>query len=130
MTDKHYLKIWREIKHYDGHRDDAIQRDGGKCVRCGKTGDLAVHHKDFKGRGYKGKVNNDLSNLETLCNGCHRKAHAKRGKYLLMVAQLWDKPDREIARLIGLSHPTIKEIRKAIAKKLLIGGGPIYKVSR
>jgi len=40
-----------------------------ECEECGKTKDLHVHHKD------RDLLNNDPSNLKTLCNSCHGKLH-------------------------------------------------------
>lgn len=53
---------------YDGVfktvRPQVLLRDGNRCVKCGLTLDLEVHHID----GYK---NNDLEKLATLCYFCH-----------------------------------------------------------
>lgn len=49
----------------------ALQRDGHACVRCRATTRLAVHHRIPVARGGP----NALSNLETLCEPCHRAAH-------------------------------------------------------
>jgi len=130
MNDKLYLKKWREDRWYNGNRELAIQRDGSKCVKCGKTSSLDVHHKDFMGRGYTGKINNDLTNLETLCDGCHRKAHAKRERYLLKVAGLWDKSNREVGRQLKISHTLVGEIKKELLSKILTGNDPFYMVRR
>lgn len=103
-------------------------RDEYKCVKCGSTKALSVHHKDGKGRGYKGKIDNSLDNLETLCNKCHQKLHGwkrskiNKWKYIQGVCWHWDKSDREIARILSIAHPTVGEIRKYVARKL--GSGP------
>jgi 5-methylcytosine-specific restriction endonuclease McrA len=52
-------------------RAAAQRRDGFRCVRCGLTNrktKLEVHHIDGD------PFNNDLSNLETLCQIHHREA--------------------------------------------------------
>jgi 5-methylcytosine-specific restriction endonuclease McrA len=49
--------------------DLAILHLGGVCARCGLKDDLAIHHKD------QNWMNNDISNLEVLCFGCHKIAH-------------------------------------------------------
>lgn len=43
-----------------------------KCERCGKQNAkrFVVHHKD------RNHHNNDIPNLEVLCDSCHRKEHA------------------------------------------------------
>jgi RNA-directed DNA polymerase len=46
----------------------AKMRDGFRCVRCGATEKLHVHHT-------KGAKSHRLANLETLCLECHHAAH-------------------------------------------------------
>ena len=56
--------------------NEAKQRDGNKCVNCGRSNcRLAAHHIVPLGSG----GTNTLSNLVTLCSSCHRKAHRKQG---------------------------------------------------
>lgn len=43
-----------------------------ECVRCGRPGE-EVHH--IIPRATRPDLTFDLSNLETLCRECHRKAH-------------------------------------------------------
>lgn len=64
----------RDKTHFDGNREQALDRDGHKCVRCSSTNQLTVHHKDRSGRGAD-EHNNDLENLETLCRKCHAAEH-------------------------------------------------------
>ena len=42
---------------------------GNGCELCGSKKNLLVHHKD------KDRHNNNLSNLQTLCESCHNKVH-------------------------------------------------------
>ncbi len=49
----------------------AKMRDGFKCVRCGSTEKLQVHH-------IKGTKSHQLPYLETLCQECHHKQHGYR----------------------------------------------------
>ena len=79
-------KVTREELHYGGNREAVLARDGYACTRCGSTGKLVVHHKDGKGRGHKGAVDNSLDNLQTVCRRCHLAIHenvrqAKRLKF-------------------------------------------------
>lgn len=69
-------RIAREQRHYGGMRQAVLARDEYRCVRCGKSNRLTVHHVDGKGRGFP-DPNNDLLNLETLCRSCHAKLHGK-----------------------------------------------------
>ena len=69
------------LKHHDltrfgGNREKAMERDGYKCVICGATEDLGVHHKDFSGQ--TNKPNNELDNLMTVCKSCHTNIHIPR----------------------------------------------------
>lgn len=132
MARSEYLKEWRDKRYFGGQRKVVLERDGHKCVRCGTTKNINVHHKDFKGRYYKGKVNNSLDNLETLCVGCHMYRHSKYDKpeYMLKVAEHWDKSDRAIGRIMGVSWMLVARIRKTLAKKILTGGRPFSIDSR
>lgn len=59
--------IWKKIS------TEIIERDGGKCVNCPKTGKgLQVHHLD------EFRTNNDPDNLVTLCRDCHLSLYSPR----------------------------------------------------
>lgn len=75
-------KEYREQRHFDGKRDQVIERDCGQCARCGITTQLVVHHRDRNGRNTDTPNNND-ENLETCCRACrlrehHHELHAAR----------------------------------------------------
>lgn len=80
---------WAHNKErFGGHREEAIARDGMKCVECGisrddhksKYGrDITVDHIDGNGRHSKEK-NHRLENLQTLCLTCHSSKDSKAGK--------------------------------------------------
>lgn len=71
-----WAKALREQQNYDGKREAALRRDGYKCVRCGNTRQLCVHHKDRRGRNVPPALkNNKLENLETICRRCHLNEH-------------------------------------------------------
>ena len=58
-------------------RRRALDRDGWRCVQCGKAGRLEVDHIL---RVEDGGAPYDLANLQTLCRGCHvAKTNAERG---------------------------------------------------
>ena len=63
---------WREVRML------TLERDSHRCIRCGGDISLLVHHIT----PWPISQNNDLSNLQTLCHGCHRKAHAALGARL------------------------------------------------
>jgi 5-methylcytosine-specific restriction endonuclease McrA len=73
---KLWAKLQREQQQFDGIRDAIMQRDGHKCVKCGSSEKLCVHHKDGNGRNVPTRQkNNNPENLETLCRRCHIKEH-------------------------------------------------------
>lgn len=65
---------WRE------KRQHIIDRDGGRCVICGSTDELIVHHKQYHlaetGEKYV-PWNYPDKYLVTLCKDCHQRGHAK-----------------------------------------------------
>lgn len=69
---KYYAPEWMEL------RDKALDRDGHKCINCGATRKLNVHHLCY----IKGKKvwEVPLWYLVTLCETCHAKEHKKRLK--------------------------------------------------
>ena len=69
-------KAYRDKIYFSGNKAIALERDGYKCTRCGATDNLAMHHKD--GSGQTDNPNNDLDNLETLCDSCHTLHHNPR----------------------------------------------------
>lgn len=52
-------------------RAQALQRDGNRCRRCGNGGKLQAHHLVKPEHGGR----DELSNLITLCDRCHRQTH-------------------------------------------------------
>lgn len=65
-------------RRLDGNLLRALERDQHRCVRCGVQASgrrhLNVHHIDGHG-GRADGANNDLENLATLCNKCHKEVH-------------------------------------------------------
>jgi 5-methylcytosine-specific restriction endonuclease McrA len=58
-------RAWRTL------RAQALQRDGDRCVKCGRPDRLAVHHVVPLAEG--GTM--ALDGLTTLCHDCHHAAH-------------------------------------------------------
>ena len=56
-------------ENWDSIRKLVYQRDGNRCVMCGKRGKLHCHHIV----PVKISKDNSLSNLVSVCNKCHRK---------------------------------------------------------
>lgn len=68
-------------------REAAIERDGRKCVLCGSTDNLEVHHIKHRADG----GTDDLDNLTTLCARCHAKQHEGEPIHNLMVSRFFNK---------------------------------------
>jgi hypothetical protein len=63
---------------------------GNKCVRCGNSNNLVLHHKD------KNELNNALGNFEVLCKLCHSKEH--NGEHIETLKRTW------ILKKVGLRN--------------------------
>jgi 5-methylcytosine-specific restriction endonuclease McrA len=64
------MRMWQRI------RLNILARDKHRCVICGSTKRLGVHHLDGSGDQHHNTVaNNDEKNLVTLCMSCHNKLH-------------------------------------------------------
>lgn len=63
-----YIKSdeWREIAA------KRMKKDGYKCVMCGATINLCVHHLTYDNLGTE-----PLTDLITLCKKCHKNLHGK-----------------------------------------------------
>ena len=61
---------WRDWRG-NPNRRAALERDGWRCRKCGKAGQLEVHHVESLEDG----GTHDLDNLRTLCRGCHIRLH-------------------------------------------------------
>lgn len=62
--DAHTRSCW----NWEQAKRAALERDGHRCVRCGKATRLHVHH-------LQSPDDHGLDNLVTLCGSCHRLAH-------------------------------------------------------
>lgn len=72
-------------KNYNGNYYKIFNRDGGKCVKCGSTDKLCVHH-------IFGNIEDEASRKKqsmcSLCRKCHSKEHAK--PYSIMTNDVLD----------------------------------------
>lgn len=76
-----------ELYLYGGIKKEVYQRDNYQCCDCYITqaeylkkghGRLHVHHIDNSGYGKPvAEKNNDINNLVTLCNACHKREHQR-----------------------------------------------------
>jgi 5-methylcytosine-specific restriction endonuclease McrA len=60
---------------WKARRKDALGRAEGRCMDCGATRNLHVHHLTYKRHG------NELArDLRVLCSRCHRRRHRDGGR--------------------------------------------------
>lgn len=52
-------------------RQERLQIDGNRCIMCGRSWNLEVHHIHYRSLGHE----NVLSDLCTLCKSCHQLIH-------------------------------------------------------
>jgi hypothetical protein len=62
-------EAWRDLKR------GIISERGEACERCGTTGTLHLHHKNYERLGCE-----RTDDLELLCPGCHADADEERAK--------------------------------------------------
>lgn len=80
-TEKH--GSYRELlfdKRWLEKRSRIIQRDKYKCIICGATDNLTVHHKQYHISADGKKLlpwQYDDKYLITICKSCHQKGHSK-----------------------------------------------------
>jgi len=101
-----------------------LVRDNYTCQICGyneidllpkQRSKLVIHHRDRKGNATV-FPNNDLGNLQTLCDKCHSNIH---GKSRTIVAELKEANPKmsmaEIGRRTGISR---ERVRQLLSKEL------------
>lgn len=67
-------QLAREKEHFDGNRQEVLQRDGYRCTVCGSKKSLVVHHMDGSGRTDTDR-DSAVEQLTTLCRACHVREH-------------------------------------------------------
>lgn len=70
-----------KFEEWSEKRQKILNRDNNKCVYCGKTHNLQVHHKYYSKypngfRVYPWNYSDDA--LITLCDECHKKVYNKK----------------------------------------------------
>lgn len=79
---KLYLK-YLESGHWKKLRRQAFERDGWKCVICGSTRRLRGHHTKYR----KDLRSCTVSDIQTMCEGCHEKHHNEKRKLRKLMRQ-------------------------------------------
>ena len=69
------LHAYLNRRRLDKVRRAAFERDGWRCVDCGRPGRLEAHHVTPL---HKGGPPYDLENLKTLCRSCHIEQHRRQ----------------------------------------------------
>ena len=78
-------------KRWAGVRRRVLDRDGWRCVTCGKAGRLECDHKVPMFRLAEGADPYDLDNLQTLCRKCHlSKTFGELSKSKVQKGLEWD----------------------------------------
>ncbi len=75
FEDRMHSRGQQEINPDDWNerRDYVIDRDNGRCVKCGSQKALEAHHVVER----KKDLNHSVDNLITLCISCHHKEHGR-----------------------------------------------------
>ena len=63
-------KYWKEEV-----RPKVLERDGNRCVCCGREEELTCHHSDYSIL-YHELEGDNMSHLVTLCKYCHKGIHS------------------------------------------------------
>ena len=89
----HHHKLDR--RRWAAARRTALVRDGRRCQDCGRSGRLEVHHIVSLGNG---GAKYDLSNLKSVCIGCHLCYNRKhRREKTQRPPTKWDRLVEELA---------------------------------
>lgn len=90
-TDKYKEKLLDP--RWKARREQILKRDGYRCVNCGDTIELEVHHRKYfyiLGAGcYQNPWDYPDHLLITLCRTCHNSGHSQ---YVVPVTFINDKP--------------------------------------
>ena len=65
-------KAYLKSRHWQRVRKRTLKRYGYKCMLCGKTNNLQVHHNNYKCLKHE-----RYTDVIPLCSECHRKFHNK-----------------------------------------------------
>ena len=79
-----------------------------QCIRCGGQKTLQRHHKD------KNPLNNDVMNLEVLCQSCHKAEHMKDGTWGREIVEV------AICKVCGQGFQPLRSRRASICSSLCL----------
>lgn len=87
--------------------------DGNKCVLCGRSDNLQVHHRSYKNLGHEDVMND----LVTLCQDCHEFVHENKDEVIcgisggVLLAKL-NEADGGIAAFLDFIRITKEETQE------------------
>mgnify|MGYP005988812423 CR=1 FL=1 len=82
-------KEFLKSEHWANIRKIVLQRDDYKCITCGATEGLHVHHSSYDFN--IGDEENNLDLLETQCASCHHNIHKIEKKTTISSKKGWTK---------------------------------------
>jgi HNH endonuclease len=62
---------------YQIHSRRVLDEQGWRCVHCGRSYSLQIHHRKFRSHGGTHRP----ENLEPVCWECHRRIHARQSGF-------------------------------------------------
>lgn len=86
-----------QTDHWKQVRNKRMEMDSHKCVICGATDDLQVHHCSYE-RLWNENVDVDLM---TLCKPCHKRIHAIKDREEHSIKQNYAAWEKEAAQAIA-----------------------------
>lgn len=78
-NDKNFHKKYLKTKQFDAVRNYVFQRDGNKCMVCGRTENLVCHHRCYQHLGESNLA--EIADCVTLCKTCHYAHHKHQANY-------------------------------------------------
>ena len=103
------------------HAAKVHERNGFKCVICGRKGRLNAHHVDPV--WHNPERSRDLGNLTTLCGRCHRDVHRMNLELALLdetqsgdVTTFWQRYTMSQARHPEKRKPPVRKLVRAWSK--------------
>ena len=101
----------KRIEKYQLWATETLERDNHLCVDCGNSEVLVVHHIDNSRKLGNKLMNNDLSNLVTVCRPCHSRRHSLTSNEEDIVEMIDSGESFSfVGRKIGVSRERIRQV--------------------
>lgn len=85
VTNRGEVARKRLTYQYRKWRESVLERDHHKCVICGSTKDLEVHHIKPFAQFPEERLN--IENGVTLCSACHKQVHKEKNSEWLYIGE-------------------------------------------